>query len=88
MARPRAVSSLQNWNFGTACVARKEAAYLGLFENLLSIASSNDAVTAWLETIVKRFLIWLQQTFGLEKRPSQSEEGFLLTRCRTKNSEL
>lgn len=63
-ARPRVVSSLQNWVNGNGCIAREETAYLEHSKELLTVASADDTVMTWLETFVEASLIRLRQFFG------------------------
>lgn len=63
-ARPRDVSSLQNWVNGNGCIAREETAYLEHSKELLSVASADDTVMTWLETFVEASLIRLRQCSG------------------------
>jgi hypothetical protein len=42
-AKPRDISSLQNWVDGNGCIAREETAYLARHKDLLSVVSA-DAV--------------------------------------------
>ncbi|KAF2185505.1 hypothetical protein K469DRAFT_575697, partial [Zopfia rhizophila CBS 207.26] len=63
-ARLQAVSSLKNWVNGTGCIARAETAYLNHSNDLLSVASTDDTIMMWLETLVAKALIRLRRWSG------------------------
>ncbi|OTA56922.1 hypothetical protein K449DRAFT_387314 [Hypoxylon sp. EC38] len=52
-ARQRNVSNLQNWVNGNGCVARAETAYLSRPEELASVASTDETIISWLETLIE-----------------------------------
>jgi hypothetical protein len=55
-APPGIISSLQNWMNGNGCIARAESTYLDDLGDLISVASSNDTVVKWLETLVEHIV--------------------------------
>lgn len=63
-ASPNLVSSLQNWVNGNGCIARAETAYLDS-EELITVASTDDTVMTWLETLVEKGLLRLRKSFGI-----------------------
>jgi hypothetical protein len=67
--RPQAISSLRNWTAGNPCIARAETAYLSHSGDLLSVASSDDTVMAWMARVMETFLIWLRPMRGLVVPP-------------------
>ncbi|KAF2785960.1 hypothetical protein K505DRAFT_400440 [Melanomma pulvis-pyrius CBS 109.77] len=62
-ARPRAVSNLQNWIKGTGCLARHETNYLNYSDDLFCVASMDDTVMIWLETLVECMFTRVRQYF-------------------------
>ena len=64
-AKPRDISSLQNWVDGNGCIAREETAYLARRKDLLSVVSADDGAASWLETLVEDSLVRLRECFGL-----------------------
>lgn len=62
-APQRALSSVRNWVDGNGCIARDETAYLGTFDDLLSIASPSDHATSWIEALVEDGSIFLGRRF-------------------------
>jgi hypothetical protein len=62
-ARPRDVSSLQNWVDGNACLAREETQYLTHCKELLSVAPSDDRAVTRLEACVEDNLIRFYKGF-------------------------
>jgi len=62
-ARPRNTSNLRNWINGNGCLAREETAYLERSDELAGVASTDDTVITWLETLVEDSLPRLRQLF-------------------------
>ncbi|KAF2804513.1 uncharacterized protein BDZ99DRAFT_451574 [Mytilinidion resinicola] len=73
-ARPRAVASLQNWINGTGCIARHEATYLNYSNELLCVASMDDTVMMWLETLVECTFTRARQYFGKNRHLNISRD--------------
>ena len=70
-AKAQLVSSLLNWVDGNGCIARAETAYLDSGE-LISMASNDDTVMAWLEIWVEKGLFHLQKY--LRKKVSEKHK--------------
>lgn len=65
-APARPVSTLWNWVDGTGCVARAETAYLEHGEDLVSLATPEDNIVTWLETLAEYASLYFH------KRPETS----------------
>lgn len=60
-APARPVSTLRNWIEGTGCVARAETAYLEHGEDLVSLATPEDNIVTWLETLAEYASLYFQK---------------------------
>lgn len=65
-APARPVSTLWNWVDGTGCVARAETAYLEHGEDLVSLATPEDNIVTWLETLTEYVSLYFHKQSGPE----------------------
>lgn len=73
-ADTREVQSLLNWNDGTACIPRAEAAYLEQTRDLCSVAASASSAETQVEAWVENLLIWLWGGRFCTRNVSQDEQ--------------
>ncbi|PNP44348.1 hypothetical protein TGAMA5MH_03954 [Trichoderma gamsii] len=65
-APARPVSTLWKWVDGTGCVARAETAYLEHGEDLVSLATPEDSIVTWLETLAEYASLYFHKQPGPE----------------------
>ncbi|KAM0461566.1 hypothetical protein ACHAPV_004272 [Trichoderma viride] len=65
-APARPVSTLWNWVEGTGCMARAETAYLEHGEDLISLATPEDNIVTWLETLAEYVSLYFHKQSGPE----------------------
>ncbi|KAL9124339.1 MAG: hypothetical protein Q9217_006322 [Psora testacea] len=70
-AKLRNILSLQHWIDGNACLARRETAYLGHYEDLVAVAPSGDrfvaSLEAWVEAALVRFYRWFPKVSDIRR---------------------
>ncbi|KAK4205084.1 hypothetical protein QBC40DRAFT_325700 [Triangularia verruculosa] len=60
----REVDNLKNWTAGTACISRKETEYLGMDEDIGTLAGPVDRAFTYSESVVEDCTYWLDKLFG------------------------
>ncbi|KAI0198128.1 hypothetical protein F4808DRAFT_452216 [Astrocystis sublimbata] len=63
-ASQREVQNLQNWIDGTGCLDRSESSYLQYSGDLVSLSSSGDTSTEYIEMAVEECVYWLEIMLG------------------------
>ncbi|KAL7934282.1 hypothetical protein V8C35DRAFT_39002 [Trichoderma chlorosporum] len=74
-APERPVSTLWNWVDGTGCVARAETAYLENREDLLSLATPEDNIVTWLETLAEYASLYFHKKFFATKPGTEMSQA-------------
>lgn len=71
-AEARDMESLQNWLYGTGCIAREETGYLAHSRELASLAPFRDSAILKVEIWVEDALIRFYRGFRKVRKPSSS----------------